>query len=1051
MMNKRNAHADGAGFQVSGCALARLLVSWLLWLVCAESTRAQGRSWAGDTAAATGVLRVRVIDRDWDAPLAGATVLALEANVRKVTDEEGGALFESFPAGSHTLVVTAQGFERQVLANTAVLQGEARLVEVRLGAAFTDMEEFVVKDVDFGTGGSDLQQLEIRSQHSGLMDSVGADMMSKAGAGTAAAALRLVTGATVQDGKYAVIRGLGDRYTATLVNGVRMPTADKDKRAVHMDQFPSAMIESIQVTKTFMPDQQGDASGGINIVTKSVPDGPVLKASVSTEYDSNATGNRDFKSYKGGGNEFGGMRAGSLRFWDGGDMENPRGATSATVWEKTEAELCSENPTAASTTKRTVYSADEKYSSAIESKSPSENYGFKFAVGDSVQSGDWTFGGLLTGSYSQKYKYQSGTKRSYRQNASATNVVSETGEGSKTYLDKSTDEQLWSAGLTLGAKNELNELRFTGLYTHQSRDVVETRYNGKTSNSVTTNDIKSGRTVIGQRYNTTRSRTYSTVMQYTESANASMQLAGKHTLPWLNEAELDWTGSYNVAESIEPDRRSYTAGYLYDQEVLDYKEGRPEKDSTATTSEIDVDDFERRWQDTREEAWQGQANLKLPFTVLANEGYLKAGVFGDFMERTYRNRVYSVVPTNNLAAADEYDYSSLGLLDTFALPQNLNPKSIEYDGEQELTATYLMAKAPLPEWVELVGGARVESTLMNTTILSPTSDKVSLYYLITEDNYKSTGDDKKNIGRIGYRTNVKTSEADAEIKQIDVLPAAATTLKPLEDFSLRLAYSETLARPTFKEITPVLYQDSDSSKVFLGNPDLEMSALKNYDARVEWHPPNTPDLFAFSYFYKTIDAPIQYSTRRDTQAGAIDYIYPENYGEGRIEGFELEARKGLGFIWSGIQDFAIGGNLTVQESDVAYPDDIREKLIKANVYDASRPMDGQSDLLGNVNLTFNNERTGLSAGAFYNLKGETYVSGDTATDDTYVPSIVEKPVGTLDFTVGLNFAKNWRLGLEFKNVLDPKIETIYRTPYRDIENTTYRSGRVYGVSLGCDW
>jgi len=104
-----------------------------------------------------------------------------------------------------------------------------------------------------------------------------------------------------------------------------------------------------------------------------------------------------------------------------------------------------------------------------------------------------------------------------------------------------------------------------------------------------------------------------------------------------------------------------------------------------------------------------------------------------------------------------------------------------------------------------------------------------------------------------------------------------------------------------------------------------------------------------------------------------------------------------------------------------------------------------------VNLMFEHEEMGLSVGLFYNLKGETYVSGDTATSDTYVPSIVEKPVGSLDLIIGFKFAKVWRLGVEIKNLLDPEIETIYRTPYRDIPNTKYNIGRIYGMSLGCEW
>lgn len=980
-----------------------------------------------------GALRIRVIDQDWDVPLEGATVQIVETGKKTVAGEDGNALFETLPGGAYTVVVNAPGFERKVLSQIVVVPGDARSEEVRLNGAFTDMDEFVVKDIDFGGGASDLKQLEIRSQHSSLMDAVGGDMMSKAGAGTAAAALRLVTGASIQDGKYAVIRGLGDRYTATLVNGVRMPTADKDKRAIQMDQFPSSMIESIQVTKTFMPDQQGDASGGINIVTKSVPDGPVLKASVSSEYDTNATGEKDFKSYRNGGNDFGGMRIGSLRFWDGGSSDKPRGTREVS------------DPCAGTT--KTV--PTERYSSKIESSSPPANSGAKFAVGDSVTRGDWTFGALLTGSYSQKYKYRDGMKYSLEQNADAKNVKGLAGEGGKTYVETSTDEQLWSTGLALGAKSENHEVKFTTLYTHQSRDVVDLRHGPKGASNVTTNDIRSGRNTIGKRITEERTRTLSSVMQYTENENGSFQLAGKHTVPQTKDTEIDWTAAYNVAESIEPDRRSIKGDYTYRRVQEIYNPGRPETPTDTTESATSIDEYERRWQDTREEAWQGQVNVKQPYSLLSNEGYFKTGVFGDFMDRTYRNRVYSIVVPESLAAADEYDYSGFGELDQLELPE-LDPKSIEYDGRQELTAYYAMLKAPLPEWVELTGGARFENTLMRSLISSPVSDKITLYYLITEENAQSD-EERANAGRIGFRSNVDPKEANAEIDQLDVLPAAALNFRLPEDVSLRFAYGQTIARPTFKELTPVLYQDFDASRVFLGNPDLQMSNLNNYDARIEWRPGRGVDLIAASVFYKTITDPIQYSTRRDTQAGALDYIYPENYGDAEIEGVELEARKGLAFIWSDLKDFSVGGNMTLQNSAVEYPDDIREKLLKAHVYDDTRPMDGQAEILGNLNLMYENEPSGFSAGLFYNLKGETYVSGDTATDDTYVPSIIEKPVGTLDLMIGLKFAKVWRLGLEFKNLLDPDIETIYRTPYRDIPNTTYKMGRIYGMSLGCEW
>ncbi|HAQ67675.1 MAG TPA: hypothetical protein DCR70_08100, partial [Phycisphaerales bacterium] len=88
-------------------------------------------------------------------------------------------------------------------------------------------------------------EFSLRLEAPQLLDTIGVEMISRSGAGDAAAALLMVPGATLQDGKYAVIRGLPDRYVATLLDGIRLPSADPNKRAVKLDQFPSAVIQGI--------------------------------------------------------------------------------------------------------------------------------------------------------------------------------------------------------------------------------------------------------------------------------------------------------------------------------------------------------------------------------------------------------------------------------------------------------------------------------------------------------------------------------------------------------------------------------------------------------------------------------------------------------------------------------------------------------------------------------------------------------------------------------------------------------------------------------------
>jgi hypothetical protein len=220
-----------------------------------------------------GSIRGVVYDADFDAPLAAAKVTTVETGQEVTTGDQGNFVFSQVPAGQYTLVFAKDGYVRQVKAKVVVTAGSLTEVSASLAGDFTDMEEFVVQDVLLMGAGTEAALLQLRLDSPSFMDSIGSDLMNQAGAGDAASALRLVAGASLQEGKSAVIRGLPDRYVSNQLNGVRLPSADPDKRAVELDQFPAAVIQSIQVSKTFTPDQQGDASGGaVNVVLKGIPE-----------------------------------------------------------------------------------------------------------------------------------------------------------------------------------------------------------------------------------------------------------------------------------------------------------------------------------------------------------------------------------------------------------------------------------------------------------------------------------------------------------------------------------------------------------------------------------------------------------------------------------------------------------------------------------------------------------------------------------------------------------------------------------------------------------
>ena len=573
-----------------------------------------------------GSVRISAMDQDWQVPVNDAQVTLVEKNLRQATNPEGQTLFENLESGLYTFSVGTSGFERKIISGVVVIAGQVKVIECVLQASYTDMDEFVIKDLDLADLGSDIQLLDIRAQTPRMMDAIGKDMLSKAGASTAAGALRLVSGATVQDGKYAVIRGLGDRYTSTSINAVRLPNADRDKRAVSLDQFPSAMIEGVQVSKTFLPDQQGDATGGINITTKGVPEKTIIQMSTSLEVDSNATGNGDFMSYRGGGNDFGGRRGVTgLDFWDNKTDAYPRGGGE---------------------------------SMTLRSKEPPLNYGFKYAVGDYIDWNDWRFGGMLIGSYSQKYKYWDGKQYILDTDRSSMSKI-EIDDDENERFSYSQDENLWSYGLVLGAKNDHNTIQFMTLYTHQSKDSVTVRHtkprNVESSLDADNISTEEWENPVTGEWETREIRTprrrgvrkesnqnFSLLERYTENANGILQLSGEHKISLLNDSVLDWNVSYNMAESVEPDRRRIKGTYTSREERWqDYNNGVPGSEQQTSTNYMQSGGVSRRGQDTREDDLQWQANYKQPFSVAEGwDGYAKAGYFMDWVERAYRNRNY---------------------------------------------------------------------------------------------------------------------------------------------------------------------------------------------------------------------------------------------------------------------------------------------------------------------------------------------------------------------------------------------------------------------------
>jgi hypothetical protein len=150
--------------------------------------------------------------------------------------------------------------------------------------------------------GSTAEALNTQKTAIGIISGVTVEQISKSPDSDASQAAQRVSGVTVQRGGNVMVRGLGERYTTTQLNGTRVPSPEPEKRTVPLDLFPSSLLEAISTSKTFTPDQQGDFSGAqVEIKTREFPAIRQFNMAVKVGYNAGATGNNILSPFSAGG------------------------------------------------------------------------------------------------------------------------------------------------------------------------------------------------------------------------------------------------------------------------------------------------------------------------------------------------------------------------------------------------------------------------------------------------------------------------------------------------------------------------------------------------------------------------------------------------------------------------------------------------------------------------------------------------------------------------------------------------------------------------------
>jgi hypothetical protein len=215
-------------------------------------------------ASAAGKLQGKLLAADSGEPIGFADVLLVpvDTTMNKVgglTNTDGTFLLVA-PAGRYTLQLRALSYARKRVEGIVLEDGQLLPFTTTLAPEAIQQQEIVVEAT--AKQNTDASMLATRRKASTVGDAVSAEQMRRAPDKNAGDVLRRVTGISVSDGKYVFVRGMGERYNSTEVDGVRVVSPEQNKRVVPMDLFPAALLDNIVVQKAWSADRSGEFSGG---------------------------------------------------------------------------------------------------------------------------------------------------------------------------------------------------------------------------------------------------------------------------------------------------------------------------------------------------------------------------------------------------------------------------------------------------------------------------------------------------------------------------------------------------------------------------------------------------------------------------------------------------------------------------------------------------------------------------------------------------------------------------------------------------------------------
>lgn len=237
----------------------------------------------------TGNIAGKLTDKEYNnEPLSFANVILVGENKGTTTDMDGLYNIGNLEPGIYTIEFSYVGYETITIPEVKVEAGKVTEISTAMGATAATLDEVTITTV--ARRDSEVALLLEQKGAINVKESIGAQELKKLGVSDASAATAKIAGVSKSEGSGQIyVRGLGDRYLTTTLNGLPVPSDNVYKKNIDLELFPTKFISNVSISKTFSPYNSADqASGNVNVNTKNITSRKDFGLSVSGGSNTNA-------------------------------------------------------------------------------------------------------------------------------------------------------------------------------------------------------------------------------------------------------------------------------------------------------------------------------------------------------------------------------------------------------------------------------------------------------------------------------------------------------------------------------------------------------------------------------------------------------------------------------------------------------------------------------------------------------------------------------------------------------------------------------------------